>query len=90
MPLGTPNDTTTTLSPAAAPGGDVMDETLVTQSDGHTEAKRERVVPTFDDGTIMGAGQPGNAIPVYMRNSNQLLACLVEIRDLLSDIKERL
>jgi hypothetical protein len=39
----TENDTTTVLSPAAAPGGDVMDESLVYQSDGVTQAKRERV-----------------------------------------------
>lgn len=39
----TENDTTTVLSPAAAPGGDVMDESLVVQSDGVTAAKRERV-----------------------------------------------
>lgn len=39
----TENDTTTVLSPAAAPGGDVMDESLIVQSDGVTQAKRERV-----------------------------------------------
>lgn len=36
------NDTTTTLNPGS--GGDTMDESLVTQSDGVTQAKRPRVV----------------------------------------------
>lgn len=44
------NDTTTTLNPGAA--GDVMDESLVTQSNGTTTAKRPRVVPGGDDGTL--------------------------------------
>jgi hypothetical protein len=36
------SNTTTTLNPGS--GGDVMDESLVTQSDGSTQAKRPRVV----------------------------------------------
>jgi hypothetical protein len=42
------NDTTTTLNPGAA--GDKMDESLVTQSDGVTQAKRPRVVIGGDAG----------------------------------------
>lgn len=40
------SDTTTTLN--AGSGGDVMDESLVTQSDGATQAKRPRVVIAGD------------------------------------------
>lgn len=45
----TPNDTTTTLNSGS--GGDLMDESLVTQEDG-TEAKRPRVVLGGDDGSL--------------------------------------
>jgi hypothetical protein len=43
-------NTTTTLNPGS--GGDVMDETLVTQSDGVTSAKRPRVVTGGDNGEL--------------------------------------
>lgn len=46
---GSLNDTSTTLYPGT--GGDVMDESLVMQTDG-TQAKRTRVVPGADDGTL--------------------------------------
>lgn len=51
------NDTTTTLNTGT--GGDVMDESLVTQSDGVTEAKRPRVVPGGDDGSIQTFSDTG-------------------------------
>jgi hypothetical protein len=53
-------DTTTTLN--AGSGGDVMDESLVTQADG-TEAKRPRVVPGSDDGDLQSfqVGPAGTA-----------------------------
>lgn len=41
------SDTTTTLNPGS--GGTVMDESLVTQSDGSTQAHRTRVVIGADD-----------------------------------------
>jgi hypothetical protein len=51
------NDTTTTLN--AGNGGDVMDESLVTQTDG-TEAKRPRVVVGSDDGGLQTLEQQNN------------------------------
>jgi hypothetical protein len=48
--MANPNDTTTTLFVGV--GGDKMDETLVTQSDNVTQAKRPRIVPGGDDGTL--------------------------------------
>lgn len=53
----TRNDTTTVLNPGAA--GDAMDESLVTQSDGTTQAKRPRVVPGGDDGSLQGFDHDG-------------------------------
>lgn len=57
-------DTTTTLNPGS--GGDKMDESLVTQSDGLTQAKRQRVVVGGDagfDGTQNDLVQPVAADP---------------------------
>jgi len=45
-------DTTTTLNPGS--GGDTMDESLVTQADRVTQAKRPRVVLGDDDGDLLG------------------------------------
>lgn len=55
--MATPNDTTTTLNPGV--GGDVMDESLVTQEvDGLTAAKRPRVVLGGDGGELFGDENP--------------------------------
>ena len=55
-----PSDTTTTLNPGT--GGDVMDESLVLQADGTTEAKRPRVVVGFDDGTLATNKRRGTVV----------------------------
>lgn len=52
-------DTTTQLNPGT--GGDQMDESLVTQSDGVTQAKRPRVVPAHDDGRVANKYAPSFA-----------------------------
>lgn len=49
-------DTTTVLNPGV--GGDSMDESLVTQSDGTTQVKRPRVVPGDDEGNLFGKKNP--------------------------------
>src|SRR5262245_18635324 len=58
------SDTTTVLNPGAS--GDVMNESLVTQSDGITQAKSPRVVLTSDsDGTAFAnpiKADPGAAL----------------------------
>jgi hypothetical protein len=55
-----PSDTTTELN--AGSGGDIMDESLVLQSDGTTEAKRPRVVPGFDDGSLQSYKRRGTVV----------------------------
>lgn len=49
-------DTTTVLNPGV--GGDSLDESLVTQSDGITAAKRQRVVVGDDAGNLFDAQRP--------------------------------
>lgn len=46
------NDTTTTINAPTVAGGDRMDESIVTQSDGTTQAKRPRVVVGDDLGRL--------------------------------------
>jgi len=48
--MARPNDTSTVLNPGV--GGDTMDESSVTQVTTGTAAKRPRVVPGGDDGTL--------------------------------------
>lgn len=55
-----PSDTTTELN--AGTGGDIMDESLVLQADGTTEAKRPRVVPGFDDGSLQSHERRGTIV----------------------------
>ena len=58
------SDTTTQLNPGS--GGDLMDESLVTQADRVTQAKRPRVVQGFDDGTLAASttNRAGEKVPV--------------------------
>lgn len=63
------SDTTTTLNPGA--GGDVMDESLVKQSDGSTQAKRPRVVAGDDDGNLFGARNPMPVTDRSQRDANE-------------------
>ncbi len=88
-----PNDATTTLS--AGIGGDSMDESLVTQSDGATSAKRPRVVLGFDDGRLLDPVVSGGrvAVPVYdaqaQTNSDDILGALLRIEALLTTIANK-
>lgn len=50
------NDSTTELNPGS--GGSKMDESIVTQSDGITTAKRTRVVLGSDSGELYGDENP--------------------------------
>lgn len=50
------SDTTTQINVGV--GGDKMDESLVTQSDGVTNAKRPRVVLGDDKGQLFGVDNP--------------------------------
>lgn len=54
-----PNDTTTILNTGV--GGDVMDESLVTQKTSGTAAKRARVAVGGDDGTLQAFDAGGAA-----------------------------
>lgn len=78
---GPRNDTTTSLN--AGVGGDVMDESLVTQFDGTTQAKRPRVVPGGDDGSLQAFDHDGlqNRAAVVDRQAVILLReILLEMR----------
>ncbi len=63
------SDTTTTLN--AGSGGDKMDESLITQSDGVTQAKRPRVVSGDDDGNLFGARNPTPVQDRAQREANE-------------------
>jgi hypothetical protein len=65
-------DTTTTLYPGV--GGDSMDESLVTQSDGATQAKRARV-DVGADGQLTSKSNP---LPVESAEAIRLLASIAE------------
>lgn len=58
-------DTTTTLNPGT--GGDVMDESLVTQISGTQQAKRPRVVLGNDAGQIVDATDIVTALQLVLR-----------------------
>lgn len=77
--MANPTDTTTTLSPPSQAGGDAMDESLVTQSDGATQGKRPRVDVGYrsDDlaGRLVSKDLP---LPVEMPEMLFLLAQLLE------------
>lgn len=62
--MSAPNDTTTQLNTGS--GGDLMDESLVTQADGVTAAKRPRVVLGDDNGELYGDENP---LPVDAREA---------------------
>lgn len=71
------NDTTTTLNTGT--GGDVMDESLVTQSDGVTEAKRPRVVPGGDDGVLQTFQETQRRTDAHVKDTdtNELLKSIL-------------
>lgn len=95
-------DTTTTLNPGT--GGDIMDESSVTQSpDGATQtsAKRPRVVLGHDDGKLVNSDRPLHVQFAEMlaeqRRTNALLAIIAgellnadprELADAASDFAE--
>lgn len=63
-----PNDTTTTLSLGTEDGA-VMDESLVVQGDGVTEAKRVRAVIGDDNGDLYGNERPMPVDSAYARRA---------------------
>jgi len=70
------SDTVTVLNPGVA--GDSMDESLVTQSDGVTQAKRPRVVPGGDDGKLQSFETDGARVRGNVRDS-EVVNLLTEI-----------
>lgn len=76
--MATPNDAITVLNPGA--GGDSMNDTISTQSDGVTRVKSERIVQIDDNGAFIARGNPLDTTDV------QALEVLEDIRDLLRQL----
>jgi hypothetical protein len=64
-------------------GGDSMDETLATQSDGVTQAKQPRVGLAQSDGSLVGPTSPAYVVSdetnEFLRQIVKLLGQLVEL-----------
>lgn len=86
------NDATTTLNAPTVPGGEKMDESVVTQSDGATAAKRPRVVIGDDAGLLLDLllvnGRTAIVVydPTAEGDRDQMIASLSRIEDLLTRI----
>ena len=78
-------DSTTVLNPGL--GGDTIDDTLVVQSDGTTQAKRSRVEIGVTEDAIPTLVGDQNPFPVEM---NQEAILLQEIRDELRELRKLL
>lgn len=77
-------DTTTTLNQGS--GGDKMDESLVTQSDATTTAKRPRVSVAF--GADDGRGRLVDSAHPLPTTDERCAAALERIADDLAELKE--
>lgn len=73
------NATTTNLNPGV--GGDSMNESLITQADGQTQAKSPRVVLQLDDGTLVSMKGP---LPVSLQSDDRQI--FLDIRDSLRQL----
>lgn len=71
------NDTTTELFSGS--GGDKMDESLVTQADGSTQAKRPRIVLGTDTGALVGRMHPVQVESVEIVRSLARIERLLEV-----------
>jgi len=67
-------DATTTINAPTVPGGDKLDESLITQSDGVTQAKRPRVAIGDDKGRLYDACNPMPVQDVAARRAAELAA----------------
>lgn len=79
MTTNKPNDGTFTSSGGGSAAGVVLDLSVVTQSDGVTQVKRERIVPGGDDGSLQTFSNDGAVVAgqVNDRSAVDLLQQLV-------------